>query len=127
MPLEDDAKQVKRLALEPIGRAPDRSDRRQHRQVVIRCGYPNAQALVQTDRQQMKHHAEARTVPANAFVIRIVHTTEVNQLFELATRRITQCQSHLAQCSRIDVHTQLAAGDANLQHLVSQRGRHNSL
>ena len=87
---EDDAVQVERLALEPVGRAPQAGQRIHHRQVVVGREHLQAHALVQADGQQVRHHAVARAIPAAVAVVRVVHAAEVDQLLELAAGRIAQ-------------------------------------
>ena len=59
MPVKQDAEQVKGLALEPVGRIPDRRDRGDARG-VIRQETAQAQAQIMLDGKQMIDHGEAR-------------------------------------------------------------------
>ena len=116
---EHDAKQVKGLALEPVGRVPDVIDRGQHRHLVIRHGHPHAQALVETDRQQVDHDTKTGAIAPAALVIRVVNTAQVDQLLKLATRRVTQQQRYGQQVGSINHQTHLATGHPELTDFVA--------
>jgi hypothetical protein len=50
--IEHDAKQVERLALEPVGRVPDSVTEATTGKIVVGAEHLDAHALVQTDRQR---------------------------------------------------------------------------
>jgi hypothetical protein len=64
-----------------------------HRQVVVGSEHLQAHALVQADRQQVRHDAIAPAFPAAFAVIGIIDSTQVHQLLELAARCIAQQRS----------------------------------
>src|SRR5512133_2275661 len=82
--LENDPKQIKSLALEPVRRTPDIAQGLHHRQTVIGRKYLQAHALVQAHRQKVRHHAETQSGLRLILVSRVINAAQVHQLLEPA-------------------------------------------
>ena len=123
-PGEQDAEQVERLALEPVGARPDVDHRIDDGIFGIHAARTQAQALVVRDRQQVIGHGEARAVmrharaaaidaaaeagggggvrlPLGGAVIEVVDAGDVDEDFELELGRVAQREAHFFQLLRL--------------------------
>ena len=127
MPFKHHAKEVKSLALEPIGRVPHIIDGIHGRHIVIGRKHLEAHALVQADRQQLHYHAVARPFITAIAIGGIVHGAQVDHLLKLASCAIAQKQGRSMVVLGGHQHLDLAQINRNTLDFVTQGQRNRSL
>ena len=110
---EQDAIQIPGLALEPVGRAEHRGDRRHRREFVGRNLHANAHVVA--ERKQVVDHVEA------LFAFRIIDAADVHELAEQTVRRVAQERQHLDDRLRRNIDDQLALDHGCAGHVGGKR------
>jgi len=117
---EDDAVEVERLALVPVGRGPHRDDRFDLGKLVVGAEHANAHAPVVGDRQQDVDDREAGPFP-RVVVALVVDAHQVEHLGEGEALVVTQPRGHLDEVLRRDLEGELIAVDRLLRDAVAER------
>ena len=117
---EDDAEEVERFALEPVGTGPQVGDGLDHRRLIVHTERTQSHAMVVSDAEQLHHHREARGIPFGIAVGGIVDATEIDHHLEAQTRIIAQALADDVMAVGADLDRDLAEGGGQAQDALTE-------